>query len=164
MTPEQIIYNTTYKMYLPIFGEKQSDILAELAVSQSKHETGNYKSKHFRESNNAFGYAYVKGARYQIGAGSIADNKRPVAKYASVADSARELAAWVIRRKQHFVSVSNPQQYAETLKANGYFGDTVRNYVRGLISFFKKMGYEVTIGVVFLLLGLFGLLYLIYTP
>ena len=133
---ESIIYNTAFD-FLKAKGFNNAKLLALYMVAQSKHETGNYTSRHFKESNNAFGYARYAGSLYQIGAGSIADNKQPVGKYKSVADSTKEVAAWISRRKKTFSEVRNLSEYGAALKSHGYYGDSFTNYYAGLKRFFS---------------------------
>lgn len=120
--------------------------LAALVVAQSKHETGNYTSNAFRTANNAFGYSYVPGGVWQKGAGLIADNGKPVAKYASVEDSAREIVDWIYRRVREGIfpvnldGITTPEQYGALLKQAGYYGDSLANYVGGLKRWFSDLG------------------------
>lgn len=119
-------------------------ILADLLVAQSKHETGDYTSRAFTLDNNAFGYTYVSGGRWQIGPGIIADNGEPVAKYASIEDSTAEIVDWIYRRinegtfPANLGDITTPERYAQLLKDAGYYGDTVSNYLRGLKRWFQE--------------------------
>lgn len=149
MTNEQRIYNQALKGSPVNPGLPAS--LALLLVAQAKHETGNFTSNFFRSYNNAFGYSYVPGGRYQLGAGSIADNGAPIARYASVEDSVKELVDWLNRRRIEgkfpaFGSVTTPEQYAALLKAAGYYGDTLENYSNGLIYYFKSLAGSLAAG------------------
>lgn len=120
--------------------------LASLMVAQAKHETGNFTSRFFRENNNAFGYAYYAGSYYQTGAGDLADNGKPIADYASVEDSTKEVVDWIYRRSRagsfpkDLRAVKTPEQYAQLLKSANYYGDTLSNYLAGLKRFFVPMG------------------------
>lgn len=141
MSPENIIYSTALGAGIP-------SRLAELMVAQAKHETGNFTSNFFRNFNNAFGYSYVKGAKWQLpDPGTLADNNAPIAKYSSVANSTMEIVDWIKRRQRegkfpaNLSEVTSPEQYAQLLKAANYYQDTLANYSRGLVSFFKA-GFE----------------------
>lgn len=146
--------------------------LALLMVAQAKHETNGFTSPVFKKNNNAFGYKYVKGAKYQLGAGSAAppsEGRQPYAKYATVADSAREVAAWIGRRKKYFLLVNTKEQYARELKRQGYYGrfpgmtdeQSITNYLGGL-----KKYYDATIapntGGVAVALALAGVMFVVY--
>jgi hypothetical protein len=117
--------------------------LANLLVAQAKHETGDFSSNAFKQYNNAFGYAYYGGSNYQTGQGLIADNGQPVAAYRSVEDSVNEMVDWIYRRSRDgkfpadLSTISTPGQYVTYLKGAGYFGDSLQNYLSGLISWFK---------------------------
>jgi hypothetical protein len=134
MTAEQIIYQTALSSGIP-------QPLALLIVAQSKHETGDYTSNAFTLFKNAFGYAYVPGALLQVGPGLVADNGQPVAAYASVADSAKEMVNWIFRRVNEgrfpdLTTITDPDQYAQLLKNCGYYGDSVSNYTAGISRWF----------------------------
>lgn len=147
--------------------------LASFIVAQSKHETGNYSHRFFKVGKNAFGYAYVKGAKWQLPKGGPnADNGIPIAQYASVENSVHELTDWIKRRQKSgkfpkdLTTISTPQQYATLLKNAGYYGDTLSNYTAGLINAFKRLPESITkfvkssplLSVIFLI----GLLFLFY--
>jgi hypothetical protein len=116
--------------------------LADLMVAQSKHETGDYTSHFFLNDNNAFGYSYYAQSDWQIGPGGVADNGEPIARYATIEDSAGEMVDWIFRRVHAGVfpanlnEITTPEHYAELLKAAGYYGDTVENYIEGLKRWF----------------------------
>lgn len=120
------------------------DLLSAFIVAQAKHETGNFTSNAFTRYNNAFGYSYT-GSKYQTGKGLIADNGQPVAAYASVKDSTFEIADWIGRRVGEgkfpidLNTIRTPDQYAQLLKAAGYYGDTVANYSNGLRYWFESL-------------------------
>lgn len=127
--------------------------LSFLVVAQAKHETGNYTSNAFRSGNNAFGYSYVPGAKYQLPApGAIADNGQPLARYDSLANSTKEIVDWIYRRKNegsfpsNLATITDPAQYANLLKSAGYYGDTVLNYTNGLLRYLKQLPASVKFG------------------
>jgi flagellum-specific peptidoglycan hydrolase FlgJ len=164
MKPESIIYETAMQAGIP-------DPLARLMVAQAKHETGNFASNFFKKYNNAFGYSYVSGAKWQLPTpGTTADNGKPIAAYASLQNSVMEVVDWIKRRVNEgkfpsLSTITTPEQYAQLLKAAGYYGDTVDNYLRGLRHYFAK-GIEVadsTEGKIFVTtIVLAGVLYYIY--
>mgnify|MGYP001619310353 CR=1 FL=1 len=116
--------------------------LSYLLVAQAKHETGNFTSNFYKKYNNAFGYSYVSGGKYQTGPGSIADNGQPIASYPNVKSSVYEIIDWIYRRRaegkfpQDLTTITTPEQYATLLKQSGYYGDTLNNYLNGLKKFF----------------------------
>lgn len=114
-------------------------VLASLMVAQAKHETANFRSSVFRTNKNAFGYKYVKGAKWQVGSGKVSPEGNSYAQYESVYNSARDVAGWIKRRWKDFQNVKTPSEYASALKKNGYYGDTVTNYLKGLNAFFKSI-------------------------
>lgn len=145
MSYEQRIYDTV-RAGTPTNPKGVPAPLAALLVAQAKHETGNFKSNAFVTANNAFGYSYVSGGQWQVGKGLIADNGQPVAKYASVEDSAREIVDWIYRRVKegkfpvNLDGITTPEQYAALLKNAGYYGDSLTNYLKGLKHWFSSLG------------------------
>ena len=120
-----------------------SDTLANLIVAQARHETADFTSPIFRENNNAFGYTFVSGAKYQLPSGGrIADNGKPTAKYASVEDSAKEMVAWLQRREKEgkfkLKDLTTPEAYAAALKGSGYYGDTESRYLTAIKKWLAK--------------------------
>jgi len=136
---------TTAKAGTPTNPRGVPDTLAALMVAQAKHESGNFSSNLFQKYNNAFGYSYPASgpSKWMIGAGSIADNGRPIAAYKNIQDSTREIVDWIYRRVKegkfpaNLDTIRTPEEYALLLKNAGYYGDTFANYFRGLTSFFK---------------------------
>ena len=137
MIDEQI-YNTATAQGIP-------PILATLIVAQARHETANYTSNAFRSCNNLFGYKYV-GQNLSTGPCITSSEGNSYAKYASVADSVKELTAWIKRRQAenkfpaNLNSITTPEQYATLLKNSGYYGAPIREYVNGLIFWLQKLG------------------------
>lgn len=131
---EKIIFDTCRAEGLPV-------ILSNLVTAQSKHESDDYTSNIFKTCNNCFGYKYVGQALATQGLKSPENDY--YAKYATVADSAKELARWILRRVKEkkfpadLTTIKSPKQYAELLKACGYYGDNVKNYTAGITKFFK---------------------------
>ena len=113
-----------------------SDALARLVVQMARHETGNYSSKVFLENNNAFGYKYVKGAKWQSGAGRMSPEGNNYARYRSVNDSVNEVMDWMARREKQGLfkmnSLTDSTAFANALKSGNYYGAPVSQYKRGL--------------------------------
>lgn len=157
MNYEQIIYTQLLTDGMP----KQ---LALLIVAQSKHETANYTSAVFKSCNNAFGYKYV-GQRLALSACTGSPEGDSYAKYATVGDSAREIAQWIKRRQSegkfpaNLATITTAAQYASLLKNAGYYGDSLQNYTNGLLAWFKSNILPVAgisgTAIVFILLGVF---------
>ena len=136
MSAANIIYNTARNAGFP-------DLLSRLLVAQAQHETGNFTSNFFKRYNNAFGYSYVRGGKWQLATpGTVADNGQPIAAYKNVENSTMEVVEWIKRRVQEgkfpaLDKIDSPQVYAELLRNAGYYTDTLDNYRRGLVSFFN---------------------------
>ncbi len=112
--------------------------VAALMLAMAKHETGNFTSNGFKSGNNAFGYSYVAGGKWQdTQPGAYADNGLPLAKYPTVENSAREIVDWIYRRMNEgtfpaLATVTEPTQFAMLLRNNRYYTDTLTNYANGL--------------------------------
>jgi len=138
MTIDERIYNQAAASGMP-------PILCTLIVAQARHETGNYTSNAFTQCNNCFGYKYV-GQALSTGPCVTSSEGDKYAKYASVEDSVKELAAWIKRRQQggifpeNLSTITTPDQYAQLLKNAGYYGASVSEYVNGLIYWLQKIG------------------------
>lgn len=112
--------------------------LANLMTAQCTHESGNFKSNVFKKNNNLNGYKYVGQKLATRGTRAPKSEGDYYAKYATVQDSARELAHWIKRRQQEgkfpedLTTIKSASTYAALLKKAGYYGDTVSNYTAGL--------------------------------
>lgn len=146
------------------------DPLATIMVGQSQHESDNYTSPVFQNSNNAFGYKY-SGSRYQVG------NYHGYGKYNSIDDSAAEMVDYVYRRvsdgsfPQNLGTIYSADQYAQLLQGAAigpYYEDTESNYANGIESWLSGEVVALTSAVgnnpmaaVGVFAGLIGLAYLI---
>lgn len=161
MTYDEVIYNTAVADGMP-------PTLAALIVAQARHETGNYTSHFFTKGHNAFGYSYYPGSIYQLPTpGDIADNNQAIAQYASLADSVHEITAWIKRRQKEKIfpsdlrTITTPDQYAQYLKAAGYYQAPLETYANALTMWLQQLGNmtlsnEGTIILIILALGLFA--------
>lgn len=120
-------------------------VLSALLVAQARHETGNYTSRHFIQSRNAFGYSFDPRSAWQTGSGGIADNNSPVGVYDSIEDSTREVVDWIYRRvadgkfPADLSSIVTPERYAELLRSAGYYTAPLSVYAGGLAKWFEAM-------------------------
>lgn len=121
---DQIIYNVA-------IDEGLSPKLASFMVQQAKFESGNYQSDVFKDCNNSYGYKYV-GQSLSTGPCNGSPEGDNYAGYESVADSAKEVARWIKRREDQFKDVNTSDDYSAVLKKNGYFGDNLERYQKGL--------------------------------
>lgn len=121
------IYNTAISDGMP-------PALALLIVAQSKHESNDYTSPVFLSCNNSFGYGQT---------GNPCAGHSQYEAYNSVIDSTHELTAWIKRRLDEgnfpdLDTITTPEQYAQLLKDNGYYSDSVENYLAGLRNWFTS--------------------------
>jgi uncharacterized FlgJ-related protein len=131
MDYKQLIFDTALADGMP-------EAFARLIAAQAAHETGNFTSNAFLKNKNCFGYKYVKGGKWQAGAGITSTEHDPYAKYDSIENSVHELTDWVKRRQKEkkfppdLSTVDTPVEYATLLKACGYYGAPVQEYITGL--------------------------------
>lgn len=138
--------------------------LANLVVSQSKHETNGYTSNAFLVDHNAIGYKRYAGSEYQVGSGITSSEGDPYGHYATYQDSIKELVDWLYRRQREGVfpalgTITTIDQYAALLKKAGYYGDSQANYTAALERWFKQYG-PVAAGVGVGLVALVAVLFL----
>lgn len=140
MTNDELIISTAIADGIP-------DTLAILMAAQARHETGNYTHRFFTTGKNAFGYSYVKGAKWQLPTpGPTADNGAAIAQYATVQNSVHELTDWIKRRQREgrfpgdLSTITNETQYATLLKKAGYFGAPLQIYIDGIARALRLMG------------------------
>lgn len=146
MDYQAIIYSAAAQK-LKGLGFANANDLAKFMTVQSQHETANYTSKVFKENLNAFGYKRFVGSAYQLGSGRLSPEGDTYARYASVKDSAFEVAAWIGRRKTAFAKVKSADEYVHTLKANGYFGDKESNYLAGVKKYLASFSTPTLVGI-----------------
>lgn len=103
-------------------------------IAQAKHETGNYKSRLYLDSNNLFGMKMPERRPTIATKGFLSPEGNNYAQYKSDFESLQDLLLWMDFVKFP-VRVQSPDEYAKSLKAKSYFGDTVENYTNGLKRF-----------------------------
>jgi hypothetical protein len=113
------------------------DTLAKIVAAQSQHETGNYTSSVYLNSNNGFGYGF-DNSEYQTG------NYKQYATYANIEDSTSEIVDYIYRRvadgsfPKDLSTITTAEQYATLLKnakPGSYYGDSLSNYAKGIANF-----------------------------
>lgn len=138
MSPEDIVYNTCIADGLP-------RPLALCVLAQSQHESGNYTSAIYQDCNNSFGYKNPSS----LGFGACSLHSDYV-DYDTLQSSTHEITAWIYRRLSEgnfpdLNTITTPDDYAQLLKNNGYYGDTVSNYTNGLLNWYNANFIPVTI-------------------
>ena len=116
--------------------------LAKIMVAQARYESADYSSNTFRLTNNAFGYKYYPGSKWQAGQGNPSSeyglDQSSYAKYKSITDSTGEVVDWLKRRQNEGLfkisDIKTAGQYANALKSGGYYGEPASNYATGLIA------------------------------
>lgn len=152
---DTIIFDQALKMGI-------SPVLAKIIVAQARYESADYTSNTFKITNNAFGYKYYPGSKWQSGAGNpsseYGQDQSVYAKYNSVTDSTGEVVDWLRRRQNEgyfkIADISTPQQYAKALKSADYYGQSAGAYTSGLIAKYGLVNVAAVTGGSLLLIGL----------
>lgn len=104
--------------------------MEKILIAQSKHETGNWTSKLFKEYHNLFGMKYDKsfpGDSYQ---GPLSPEGDYYAGYNSWADSAAHLIWWLNRKD--IPVTTNVADYTKSIQDKGYFTAGLVDYTEGV--------------------------------
>jgi flagellum-specific peptidoglycan hydrolase FlgJ len=105
--------------------------------AQAKHETGNFKSVVYNSMRNLFGMKHPTH-RPSVGVkGMAASDGGNYQKYSSDAESVHDLLLWMDYTKFP-TQVKDSAEYAEQLKARGYFTAGLTEYKNALIHWIKK--------------------------
>lgn len=137
MAYQEVIYQTLIDQKIP-------PLLAKIVTAQSQFESGNYQSNVFKTDNNAFGYKYVGQKIATRGLPSPVSEGDHYAHYASVSDSAKEIANWLKRRLKEkklppFEQITSPGQYSKLIKQAGYYGASENTYTKGITKIFNQL-------------------------
>mgnify|MGYP000926165279 CR=1 FL=1 len=140
MTYQQRVYNTA--------APRVGDLIARFIVAQGAQESANYTSSLFKKYNAAFGYMYNKDSKYQVKAGSKADNNAAIAAYANIEDATKEVCDWLLRRTKDrrggfpssLSALDTPGKYVAAIKAAGYFEGPESVYAKNVAYYFEKLG------------------------
>ncbi len=124
-----------------------SERLAMIIVAQARWETGDFKSKLFREHNNAFGMMSARRRpTTSLGPLAWAEGRPGYASYPTVQDSALDLLLWLeicgISGLPTDVTARGPKAevrwYIRTIKSKKYFTDNLRHYCLGTTFYYVK--------------------------
>ena len=105
---------------------------AELLYAQFAHETGNFTSELCREYNNLAGVTQVEPNDLPQ-----PDGQFYYMKFDDLSHWARYFGKF-IRYFDGAVEATTIEEYATALKNEGYYGDTLENYIDGMQSAYDK--------------------------
>lgn len=115
----------------------QANLIASFALAQARHESADFTSDVFVNTNNAIGYKKFIGSEWQSDGGLSGYNGYAV--FPSLGNCAGEHVAWILRH-----NIENTQtitDYVNAVKAAGYFEDTVSNYLNGCTSYYYTLDF-----------------------
>ena len=155
------IYNQALSMGI-------SPALAKIMVAQARYESADYTSNTFNLTNNAFGYKYYPGSKWQSGQGNrsseYGQDQSSYASYNSVTDSTGEVVDWLKRRQSegyfNINDITTATQYADALKSADYYGESSGNYAAGLIAKYGLINVAAVGGSSILIIALIIFLYI----
>lgn len=104
---------------------------AAIIVAQAKHESANFTSAVYKANNNPFGMKVPSIRKFLGSVGTKAPDGGYYARYDSDTTAFKDFLIWLTARRFP-VDLGSVEAYATALKAKGYFGDTVENYIRGI--------------------------------
>lgn len=115
-------------------------VIIPFLMAQIAHETGDFDSKVFRENNNASGIMFInKSKQKNATKGNAFPSKEGnhfYANFATLKDWAVDYLRIIGNTPQKATSLND---YAQKLKNNGYYTDTVSNYANALNAHFKAL-------------------------
>jgi len=141
-------------------------------IGQSAHETGTSKgpwtSNVYIKNNNGFGMIQPRVRKTtSLGPGTTqpgSEGSNPYARYTNLEDSTKDLVLWLNYNKVPWLNINSADQYIAWIKKKGYFGATYENYLKGVLSWIKKLKlpsiFPVFTGGTILLIGIIALVLL----
>ena len=113
--------------------------LIPLVLAQGQHESENFSSSVFENSNNGYGYDYDASSDYQTG------QYEQYGMYPSLDASTSEIIDYIYRRVADgsfpdLTTITTPLQYATLLKnakIGAYYADSIANYSAGIASYYN---------------------------
>jgi len=107
---------------------------ARTLIAQSAHETNFWRSPVFEHSNNLFG---IKAHGRKV-AGKLEINHKGYATYQNIEGSCNDIID-LLRRRYNLEAAHNIYLYVGALKEKGYFEDSLKNYLGGVLSAYSKL-------------------------
>lgn len=129
------------KVIAALIAAGASPTVLPFLICQVAHETGDFDSRVFRQNNNASGIMWInKPLKQKNAKKGLAYPSREgryfYAHFATLKDWAIDYLRVIGRTPQ---SAKNLTDYANKLRARGYYTDTATNYARALESHRKKL-------------------------
>ena len=122
------LYN--YFVYVKGLAPEQARTL----IAQSAHETNFWRSNVFEHSNNLYG---IKAHKRKI-AGKLEIEYKGYATYQNIEGSCNDIVD-LVRRRYNIEAAHNIYLYVGALKEKGYFEDSLKNYLAGVLNAYKKL-------------------------
>lgn len=117
--------------------EPVDSVTAYIILAQARWETGDFKSKLFREHNNCFGMMHPSRRNTtSLGPLARAEGRRGYASYRSVQDSGLDMLLWL--QYAEIDSIPNPRHYVLQLKKKRFFTDKLKHYSRGVQHYYDR--------------------------
>ena len=107
---------------------------ARTLICQSAHETDFWRSTVFEHSNNCYG---IKGHKRKV-TGKLETLYKGYATYTNIEGSCNDIID-LLRRRYNIEAAHNIYLYVGALKEKGYFEDTLKNYLNGVLHAYKKI-------------------------
>lgn len=112
------------------------DTFVPLAVAQIAHETAGFKSKVAMSCNNLSGIKYINKPYQKATSCTGSPEGNNYAKYANYTDWAKDYIR-ILNIGSRPIDATSVTDFANRLKANAYYTDSVANYTAGLNSWLR---------------------------
>jgi len=118
-----------YEVFHLLRGQWFSEYQAQLITAQAAHETANFTSPVFVNSNNCFGFKFT-GHKLEIG------DYHGYGKYKSIGDCVKRYADYYTRFKYPGTHLS-VEHFVGNLKSKQYFEAPIEEYITGVKYYMK---------------------------
>lgn len=131
-TNEEKIFNTCLHNGL-------DTLMARVIVAQAKHESGNFKSKLFKEHNNTFGFLHSKRrcSTTSVGPNGCAEGRRGYASYNNIEESTIDALIFLYNKNE--LKFKSVEEYSHWLKSINYYEANEELYTTALKRHLNKL-------------------------
>jgi len=132
LSPDQTVVNH-YQLIRKVLPPELSDDFVKMVTAQAMHETGNFKSRLYREQNNMFGMRHPT-IRDTKSIGMLND----YANFADLDDSVRDLVLYW-KEFNYPLKYKDVAAYVKQLKSHGYFTAGYVPYFNAVRSHYNRV-------------------------
>lgn len=140
MMPDQVIYLPEIVVIAKPYDQILREVfisngispeMTEILIAQAKHESANFTSNLFVNTNNAFGMMHpYKRPTTSLGPFGRAEGRNGYAKYRCIEESAEDIMLYL--KARNIPDYKLPRQYIKHLKKKHYFEDSYYKYAKSV--------------------------------